>query len=91
MLNDKEKQELAKTLIDKIGKPFECPICHNRHFTIVDGYLIQGLQDNMNGIVLGGGPMIPSVAIVCVKCGFMSQHNLGILGLINKSDTKNED
>lgn len=87
MLNENEKKELAKALVEKIGRPFECPICHSQSFTIVDGYLVQGLQDNMNSIVLGNGPIIPSVAIVCIRCGFMSQHNLGVLGLIKKNET----
>lgn len=87
MLNENEKKELAKALVEKIGRPFECPICHSQSFTIVDGYLVQGLQYNMNSIVLGNGPMIPSVAIVCIRCGFMSQHNLGVLGLMKKNET----
>lgn len=87
MLNDNDKKEIVKALAEKIGGSYECPICHNKSFTIVDGYIVQGLQDTMNNIVLGSGPMIPSVAIVCVKCGFMSQHNLGILGLMKKADS----
>ncbi len=90
MLNESKKKEIAKTLLERIGKQYECPICHNNHFTIVDGYLVQGLQDNMNSIVLGNGPMIPSIAIVCIKCGFMSQHNLGVLGLMKKNDSTKE-
>lgn len=83
MLSDDDKAKLAKALSDKI-KSFRCPMCNNHSFTIVDGYLVQNLQSNMNGIVLGNGPMIPSVAIVCTNCGFMSQHNLGVLGMLKR-------
>lgn len=86
MLNENEKKELSKALVEKIGRPFERPICHSQSFIIVDGYLVHGLQDNMNSIVLGKGPMIPSVAIVCIRCGFMSQYNLGVLGLMKKNE-----
>ena len=87
MLNENEKKELAKALVERIGKPFECPICHSKSFTLVDGYIVQGLQDNMNSIVLRNSPIIPSVAVVCIQCGFMSQHNLGVLGLLKKRES----
>lgn len=85
MLSDNEKTELIKVLTNKI-RTFECPMCHGHSFTIVDGYLVHGLQKSMTNIVLGNGPMIPSVAIVCTQCGFMAQHNLGVLGLLNKDE-----
>ena len=83
MLSDKEKEELAKVITSKV-KTFECPMCHNHSFTIIDGYLIQNLQNSINSYVIGNEPIIPSIAIVCNNCGFMSQHNLGILGMLNK-------
>lgn len=83
MLTDDNKNELIKALTEKV-ESLECPICHKNSFTIVDGYLIHGIQDNKRNILLGNGPMIPSMAIVCNNCGFMSQHNLGILGLLKK-------
>lgn len=83
MLNEDNKKELIKALTEKV-KSFECPMCHNRSFTIVDGYIVQSIQNDMNNIILGNGPIIPSMAIVCNNCGFMSQHNLGILGLLKK-------
>lgn len=42
MLSDKEKEELAKVITSKV-KTFECPMCHNHSFTIIDRYLIQNL------------------------------------------------
>ena len=39
------------------------------------------MQDRLNGIVLGG-PSIPSIPIICNRCGFISSHALGILGLL---------
>lgn len=83
MLDEKEKQEIITALVEKV-KTFECPMCHHHSFTILDGYIVQGIQKNKNKIVLGNGPMLPSMALVCNNCGFMSQHNLGILGLIKK-------
>lgn len=82
MLTDKEKNDIAKILIQKINI-FECPMCHSHKFTIVDGYVTQTLQSNMKGFSLGG-VLLPSIVIVCNKCGFMSYHNMGVLGLLNK-------
>ncbi len=83
MFDEKTKIEIIKRLSERIPS-FECPICHNKNFSIVDGFLIQGIQHQIDSIVLGNGPMVPSVALVCTHCGFMSQHNLGILGMINR-------
>lgn len=82
MLTEKEKNDIAKVLIQKI-KIFECPMCHSHGFTIVDGYVAQTLQSNMKGYKLGG-VLLPSIVIVCNKCGFMSYHNMGVLGLLNQ-------
>lgn len=43
MLNEDNKKELIKALTEKV-KSFECPMCHNCSFTIVDGYIVQGIQ-----------------------------------------------
>ena len=65
MLSDKEKEELAKVITSKV-KTFECPMCHNHSFTIIDGYLIQNLQNSINSYVIGNEPIIPSIAIVII-------------------------
>lgn len=82
MLSEKDKGDLIRIITDRVHT-FECPMCHKQSFTIVDGYLIQNLQKSMDSYTIGNGPLLPSVAIVCNNCGFMSQHNLGILGLLN--------
>ena len=85
MLSEERRQQIAKRLYEKIEK-FECPFCHKSKFTIVDGYLPNNLQDHLNGLTIGG-PMMPTIAIVCNYCGFVSQHSLGVLGLMD--DIKN--
>ncbi len=88
MLDDNEKRELANAIMNRI-QSLECPMCHSRSFTFLDGYLFQNLQSNKKSYIIGNGPFIPSVALVCNNCGFMSQHNLGALGMLNKeSETK---
>lgn len=82
-----EKEKIIKSLGDRLAK-FPCPRCGNQQFSLVDGYFNQVLQENLSGGIILGGPAIPSVVVVCGRCGFMSQHALGVLGLLpqQKSD-----
>jgi len=90
--------ELSKEEMDKIIKELEkrgavkpCPRCGNNDFMIIDGYFSQTLQTDLSKGLAIGGPSIPSAIIVCTKCGYMSQHALGILGLLpNEGGTKGE-
>lgn len=60
-----------------------CPRCGHEGFTMVDGLFNQPLQKELGGLVIGG-PAVPSVVIACTNCGFLSQHALGMLGLLQK-------
>ena len=88
MISKEEKQKIILELNNRINfGDIKCPMCGNKHFIIADGYFNSIMQDSLNGIVLGG-PSIPSIAIVCNKCGFISSHALGVLALLPK---QNED
>lgn len=80
MISNEDKQKIISKLNSRIGN-IKCPMCGNNHFIIVDGYFNPTMQDDLNNLVLGG-PSIPSIAIVCNKCGFISSHALGVLGLL---------
>ena len=82
MIDDDKKQEIARILKERIGK-FECPMCHQTNFSLIDGYFHCIMQDSIGQSSLSG-MSVPSVAIICSNCGFMSQHALGALGLLNK-------
>lgn len=55
-----------------------CPMCGNIHFSVVEGMLKPSVQNSLNSFQIGG-TSIPCVAIVCNKCGFISQHAIGVL------------
>mgnify|MGYP003469838618 CR=1 FL=1 len=82
MISNEDKQKIISKLNSKIDN-IKCPMCGNNHFIIADGYFNPTMQDDLNNLVLGG-PSIPSIAIVCNKCGFISSHALGVLGLLPK-------
>ena len=84
MISNEEKQKIVLELSKRINSgEIKCPMCGNKHFIIADGYFNTIMQDSLNGIVLGG-PSIPSIPIICNRCGFISSHALGILGLLPK-------
>ncbi len=79
-LSAEEKNKLVTAIKSKIPQ-LHCPMCQNQNFILLDGYLSHSLQFGLKGIALGG-TTIPTVALVCGNCGFLSQHSIGVLGLL---------
>ena len=80
-MNKKKKEEIIELLTEK-GAMLPCPRCSNTSFVLIDGYLNRFLQEEVSSGRSIGGPSLPSVATVCDKCGFISQHALGALNLL---------
>ena len=91
-LSKEQKEIIIKKLSEK-GVRANCPMCGNNHFILADAYFVNILQSQFNSISIGG-PNIPTIAIICSNCGFVSQHAVGSLGLlpkeVNKEDKQNE-
>jgi len=83
-----QKQKIIKALEER-GARLPCPRCGNNSFTLLDGYFNQTVQTDLKGMVLGG-PSVPSVVVACNRCGYLSQHALGALGLLPQEEAKNE-
>ena len=84
MLSEQQKKVVIDRLterIKKMGRGFRCPMCGHEHFVLLDSYVRNEIQDDFANVMLGG-PAIPAAAIICSNCGFMSQHALGVLGLM---------
>lgn len=79
-MSAEEKRKIIAALEER-GATLPCPRCGNNAFTLLDGYLNQTIQKELKGIVIGG-PSVPTIVITCKRCGFLSQHALGILGLL---------
>ena len=84
MINEEEKSTIVQSLMQKMPR-LECPMCHNHHFILADGYTMLGVQDVKEHVILGGNVM-PVIGLVCSHCGFVSFHSLGVLDLLNKED-----
>jgi ribosomal protein S27AE len=87
-ISDVEKQKVLEAL-DEAGANLPCPRCGNGQFSLVDGYFNHPIQTSLGGLVIGG-PSVPSVVVVCNKCGFISQHALGALNLLPKTPEPGE-
>jgi ribosomal protein L37E len=84
--NQDQKDAIIKVLSER-GANLPCPRCGNNAFTLLDGYFNQVIQDEPKGIVLGGRT-IPSIVVACKRCGYLSQHAIGVLGLLPKEETR---
>ena len=85
-LSKEHKEKIIKVLDEK-GAKLPCPRCGNNNFTLLDGYFNQTIQTELKGMIIGG-PSVPSVVIVCNRCGYLSQHALGPLGLLPKEEVE---
>jgi hypothetical protein len=79
----------AKSAIDALrsrGAVLPCPRCGNTQFTLLDQIfsqpVVNELATTLAAAFVSRGPTIPSVVTACTRCGFLSHHALGVLGLI---------
>lgn len=88
MITQEEKQRIILELNKRFNSSgIKCPMCGNNHFIIGDGYFNSFMQDDFRNLNIGG-PSIPSIPIICDRCGFISSHALGVLGLLPKNDNE---
>lgn len=90
-MNKEEIQKVIDRLNAAIPGGVECPMCHARDFRVVTGSISNVVQTGLHELALAGRS-IPSLMIVCSKCGFMSQHSIGVLcqELLNTTDTSDD-
>jgi predicted nucleic-acid-binding Zn-ribbon protein len=79
-LSEEMKIIIARKLEER-GAFLPCPRCGNRKFAMVNGFVSPSLQNRLD-TVQEDDAVIPSVVIACNRCGYLSQHALGALGLL---------
>ncbi|MCD7972344.1 MAG: hypothetical protein LUG18_06715 [Candidatus Azobacteroides sp.] len=82
MLSNEQKKKIVEELAKRTNG-LTCPMCQNKSFIMSDGYFNNSMQADLRNINIGG-PSIPTIGIICNRCGFVSQHALGTLGLLPK-------
>lgn len=88
-MDEAQKKKIIENLQNR-GANRPCSRCGNQTFTLIDGYFNQTVQPQLNNSLVIGGPSLPSVGVVCNKCGLISHHAIGVLGLMPTTDNKNE-
>lgn len=86
VLTQEERQQIVKRLNERNVKA-NCPMCGSKSFSLLDGIFHNNIQKDVQNASLGGA-FIPTVAIFCTNCGFISQHALGALGMLNDFKSK---
>ena len=81
MLNEEQKKRIILRLSEK-GAIRACPRCGKQNFTLLDGIFNQTVQADIKNLRMGG-TTLPAVVISCDNCGFLSQHSIGVLGLLD--------
>lgn len=89
-MDPEQKQKIIKALNDR-GANRPCPRCGNHNFTLIDGYFNSPLQPKLDNSFVFGGPSIPSIGVICVKCGYIAHHAIGVLGLMPEQPKDNEE
>ena len=80
-LDKKSRDRIAKAIIEK-GATKPCPRCGQSDFTIAEDLSLVTLNSNLGSVAIGG-PAIPVALVVCSNCGFLSQHAIGVLDLVD--------
>jgi hypothetical protein len=79
--------EITAALQSHVPKP--CPMCGSENFTVVHGFIPLGITQSADHPTFFG-PQIPCAAAICQRCGFITLHAAGILGLMTKNEEKEE-
>ena len=79
VLSEEQQADIIRRLEER-GARLPCPRCGNQDFSILDRYIHIPLQEDLETFNVGGVWM-PSIAAVCTRCGYISQHLLGVLDL----------
>ncbi len=79
--SQEQKVKLEEKIIERVGE-LKCPMCQTKNFIMVEGYFNNTIQIELHITALGGSS-IPTIPIICMNCGFTSQHAIGILENLN--------
>lgn len=78
-LSPERKAELVAAIQDRLGQAVACPMCRSNHFQIAEGYFHYPLQDQVHNYTLGGS-IVPTIGVICLRCGFVASFALGVIG-----------
>lgn len=75
------RENVAKLLDEReVNKP--CHRCGNENFTLLEDFSNIIVTKKLDGGLVLGGPTVPVAIVACNKCGAITFHALGALGLL---------
>jgi len=77
---DQKRLEECIAALTKKDVRLPCPRCGSSKFSVIGESLIS-INSNPN-VMMVGGPSIPTIIVACEKCGYITQHAQGPLGLM---------
>jgi hypothetical protein len=77
-----DRKVVAKRLEEK-GALAPCHRCSQEQFSILEQMANFSVQDQMQGVHLGGAS-VPAALVICNNCGAITPHALGALGVLPK-------
>ena len=86
--SDEERNKILEALRQKRTRQ-ECPACGQREWVLGDHYTPLALHD-MSAAIVVGGPQIPTVAVVCKNCGYVSLHSTLVLADLPRKPERKE-
>ena len=80
-LTEPQRQRVIHEL-QKRGAILPCSRCATEHFTLANTLGSLSLGDGKSFII--GGQEMPTFIVVCVNCGAIYLHSVGVLGLFDE-------
>jgi hypothetical protein len=74
-----EKENVTRALAER-GVTLPCPRCGDNGWSVLEAYISNSLTQNASKVIVGGSAL-PTVAVICTKCGFLSEHVATVLEL----------
>ncbi len=82
MVPNEQLQNQIVRALQRAGVNPMCPRCNSLSgWAVLDAYFSIPAQTDLHTFKIGG-PTVPTVAVACKRCGFVSYHAAGTLGLL---------
>ncbi|MCC6466414.1 MAG: hypothetical protein IT463_13830 [Planctomycetes bacterium] len=76
-----QRQDIVKRLQERgVSRP--CSRCGSDKFALVEGYAVFGMVPALEAESVQN--LVPSAVVACGRCGYLTFHALGALGLLSK-------
>ena len=83
MFSSEEKISIAQSILKRLNG-YHCPMCAGTNFSILEEYGLQNISTFGNIENSQHSVATPYIMLICANCGFMSKHNMFVLGLMDE-------